>query len=271
MNRLLTAIILTLIVLIWQSCGGPKDGKPVQQQTEQQVKQDFNQVNSSALSTTRQFPNEKEVTSTKTGVSPEWILFGLMLIEGVCIGWLFVKVKKTEIKLNHGIDDRRIEIGRLDGEVNELRRALIPIIKKKNSENPPQLPIKQGDMSRCNGEVKTAEHEFERRISHNQSPKQNDDENVFLKHFKDGILEEVPEDQAFYQVTFESGKDAGRFKFVGDVKKAVKNKNSILDNVCDTIEYNQTATQIKTNKEGICIKQPDGMWKVTQKAKISFK
>lgn len=270
MNRFCKVTILLASLLLLLSCGGPKDGKSTSYVVTQGKIDSTAKQNS--LSEVKQPVASTEETSRKTSRFPEWILIGLVLAEGVSIVYLIVKVKKTkenvgylESRLNrHGIVIKRIETDMNKFE-NEPSGS-----KNKTPYNTPQPP-RQNKPREQEPVAKKSNYEPIETKDHAQPPANIDSECAFLKHFKDGILEVVSKEQAFFQVTFEVGGKEGRFEFVGDVRKAVANKNSILDDVCETPNFKRDATQIITDKWGKCNKQQDGRWLVTQKALLSFK
>lgn len=270
MNRFCKVTILFASLLLLLSCGGPKDGKSTSNAVTQ-GKIDSTDKHDS-LSEVKQPVASTVKTSNKTSGFPEWILIGLVLAEGVCVVYLTVKVKKIkenagylESRVNrHGIAIKRIETDMIKFE-NELSGS-----KNKTTYNTPQSP-RQNKPREQEPVAKKSNYETIEKNDHVQPPATIDSECVYLKHFKDGILEVVSKEQAFFQVTFEVGGKEGRFEFIGDVRKAVANKNSILDDVCETPNFKRDATQIITDKWGKCIKQQDGRWLVTQKAILSFK
>lgn len=270
MNRIRKGTILVASLLLLVSCGGPQDGKTISNAVTQSETEYTTKHNS--LPEARQPVVSVVETSNKTNSFPEWILIGLVLVEGVCVIFLTVKVKKINENVGHlesrsnryGIAIKRIETDMIKVE-NELSGS-----KSKTPYNPPQPPSQNGPREK-DPIAKMLTNETVDTIPLNQPQVTADSESVFLKHFKDGILEVVSKEQAFFQVTFEVGGKEGHFEFIGDVRKALANKNSILDDVCETPRFNRDATQIITEKWGKCVKQQDGRWLVTQKAILSFK
>lgn len=270
MNRLCKGTILFASLLLILSCGGPKDGKPISY-AETQGKPDSTAKQDSLSEAKKPVASVSE-TSNKKSRSQEWILIGLVLVEGVCIVWGTIKLKR--IKENVGYIESR-----LSRHGSAIKRIETDIIKFENElagskaslpYNTPQPP-RQNKPREQEPVAKMSNFETIEKIDHVQPPATIDSECFYLKHFKDGILEVVSKEQAFFQVTFEVGGKEGHFEFIGDVRKAIANKNSILDDVCETPRFNRDATQIITDKWGKCIKQQDGRWLVTQKAVLSFK
>lgn len=300
MNRLCKGIILFASFLLLLSCGGPKDGKqaPYTETQEETYSTDKLDTSSGVSKTTVAKPDssaetqrktdssakqgslpevKKHVvsvpeTSNKTSRFPEWILIVLILAEGVCIVWGCVELKKIREKVGYlgqrlsryGTDIEKIK-EKIAGFENELTGSKNKTILNTPQQSKPNNPRKQEPI------VKFSNNGTTEKIVPTQPPETADSEYIYVKHFKEGILEVAPKEQAFFQVTFEVGSKEGCFEFIGDVRKAIANKNSILDDVCETLNFNRNATQINTNNWGKCVKQQDGRWKVTQKAKLSFK
>ena len=101
---------------------------------------------------------------------------------------------------------------------------------------------------------------------HNQEP--------VVKYLKDvgpnGIFNQIFDaPQNCYFKMFDIKDDSAKFEFVGDVKKAIANKDAVFDNTCETSGTSRNAKNIKTEEAGE-LKLQNGKWQVTKKAKIKF-
>lgn len=270
MNRLRIATILVASLLLIHSCGGPKDGKPISNAVIQGETDSTDKHNS--LSEVKQ-PEASVVETSKNKIGFfDWILIGLVLAEGVYIVFVAVKVKQTRERVGD-LESRLSRRGNVIRIIENDRIKLTNEFVGSKSKNPSYAPQPPRQINPKEQEpiAKKPNSETSMKVVPLQPPTTADSEYVFLKHFKDGILEVESKEQAFFQATFEVGGKEGHFEFIGDVRKAIANKNSILDDVCETPKFNRDATQIITDKWGKCIKQQDGRWLVTQKAILSFK
>ena len=271
MNRLYKGTILFASLLLLLSCGGPKDGK-ANSYAEAQGKPDSTAIHDS-LSEVKKTVVSVSEKRKKTSGFPEWILISLVLAEAVCIVYEGVKLKKIREDvscLESRLSRHEIAIKRFETDMIKKIEKELAGSKSKTPYNTPQKPRQNSLREQETMAKKPIQEPIENNIPV-QPPATVDSDCAFLKHFKDGILEVASKEQAFFQVTFEVGGKDGSFEFIGDVRKAIANKNSILDDVCETINFKRDATQIITDKWGKCIKQQDGRWLVTQKAILSFK
>ncbi len=259
MNIFLKTTILCVTILSVLSCGGPKEGKHGQFQTTKQAEQ-RNSVSAkkdshSAISQSSISAND--ANSVDNDLLDKILCF-FVIVEAGCIGWLKFKMEKDSDRLDRhrrDINNNKIDIKRIETALSEIKKCNFQYIPSTSKQ---EIPTKQEPIDVP--EESDSMTKFE------------DTKSVFLKYFKDGILEEVAsQEEALYEVTFEIDGKTGYFEFVGDERKAIKNKNSVLDDVCETKGYFSNATHIETKKWGECVKQSDGKWKVTKKAILSFK
>ena len=259
MNSFLKTTILCVTILSVLSCGGPKVGNPEQSQTTKPAEQ------RDSILTKKDSHLAIPQSSVPSNDAPleshdllDKILLFLVIVEAGCIGWLIFKREKDSDRLNRhrrDINNNKTDIKRIETALSEIKHCNCQYIPSTSKQ---EIPTKQEPIRVP--EVPEPMTVFE------------DTKSVFLKYFKDGILEEVAsQEEALYEVTFEIDGKTGHFEFVGDERKAIKNKNSVLDDVCETEGYFSNATHIETKKWGECVKQSDGKWKVTKKAILSFK
>ena len=263
MNSFLKTTILCVTILSVLSCGGPKAGKPEQSQATKQAEQrdTLSTKKSSHPATPQSSVLSNDVTSGSHDILDRILLF-LVIVEAGCIGWLIYKRERDYDVLIQRLKRHSTDIDKSSADITRIETVLSEI-KSSNRQSisstyKQEIPTKQGPIDVP--EESDSMTKFE------------DTKSVFLKYFKDGILEEVAsQEEALYEVTFEIDGKTGYFEFVGDERKAIKNKNSVLDDVCETKGYFKDATHIETKKWGECVKQSDGKWKVTKKAILSFK
>ena len=277
MKRIIGIFFSVVVALSIQSCGGPtNDNTPNKPQKE--VVQDPADRSGVTI--------EKSVQSTAVTAStvkheltgPEWLFILISLVEAGSIVWLLIRCNKYKSQFDEynrrmysyesRMDHRKREIDELQSKLDQLKRDLSTLSSKRPSNQPngqqkvqsPLVNNKKDDIVKPPVDITATQ------------PIQQDSEFLFLDHDGNGILRVVSsKEQACYQVEFSKGQNEGRFEFVGNVGKAIKNRSAILDDVCEMESFDGNATSIHTDSWGTCIRQADGTWKVTKKAKISFK
>ncbi|MBR1643908.1 MAG: hypothetical protein IJ684_00850 [Bacteroidales bacterium] len=218
---------------------------------------------------TSNLPSQSKQTTAQnaTGV-PSWLFIIISLVEGGSIVWLYVKSNENKKSFNIQMNKIRKDIGELR-EGDKLREDKTKLASKQPSEQP------DGLQKTKNPVVNNKKDDTDKPPVDNKAiqPTQQDLEFLLLEHYENGILRVVSaKEQAYYQVAFSAGQNNGQFEFIGDARKAIKNRSAILDDVCEEKEkFDGDATSIHTDAWGTCIRQSNDTWKVTKKAKISFK
>ena len=206
----------------------------------------------------------------QSGMS-SWVLFLLVIVEGCAIVFLFLGLKHT----NKRINKRKREIILLINEIEGLKNIKIPY--KQGYDSPSQSPSisakntpnRDGQLTNLNNGDKVIPSLKPK----NDKPSVEDSSDLrfdYARHYKDGILEPVEKNDAFYEIHYPPNEKNGTFTFSGDTFKAIKNKSSEIDGVCETKGISSSAKSIKTTMCGRCERMADGKWKVTEKAKITF-
>lgn len=188
----------------------------------------------------------------------------LALIIFVCAVVLLIKKMGKQISELQGKNkEQENPVEQLKSEIDNLKRELCELKKSSQAVTRVQHPE---PTNRANAKTRPPEQVIKPDRTPAELPNP-----IYLKHFKDGVLKEVEKEQAFFQITSYAGETEGYFEFIGDAPKAIALKTSELDGVCDTNGSSANATQIETERKGICVKQPDRRWLVTKKAILSFK
>ncbi len=254
MSRL---FVYCTIVAVLLSCSGPQTGDSVKS------------LPAVINDTMHQLPDNQSVQEELSSYSfPNWVLLLFVLVEGIAIVFLFSKMKNNSKKikeLNERVEKRKREINEIKypyGLGDDLKKSTQTMDQHCKSYLQPTII--------GNNQTKASIPNEETDIPEKSNTNRPDTISEFLRHYKSGVLEQVKEEEAFYEVVYSPGDQVGRFCFVGNDNNAIKNKSAQIDGVCETSGISSTAKHIKTLKWGECERMSDGKWKVTKKTKINF-
>lgn len=195
-----------------------------------------------------------------------WILYSLIFLEGLAVAIFYRVIQKQNIRIRNS-ESKLIRI-RTDIEILKGKHdAILDSIKKQKQVS--TFPINETEN---NGKKENRQNQNtqETNTSNKGNSEQSDCIFEYLYHHKAGILKETSKENAFYLVSYYPGETIGHFEFLGDAVRAIKNKDSAIDGVCETRGSSLNANAIKTEKWGECVKDENGDWKVTKPAIISF-
>ena len=284
--KTIVRILLFAVTIALVSCHGPQE-KNVSQNIKPPTEISYNAPEHMGTGDSSQFAQPKGNREYETTVEqyetkeeqntpigfPNWLLSLIVIAEGLVIIILFLKNRKylKEIKdgidnANKRIDKRKKEIFALGnpysyGNENLPQKSTISDKDKQNRQFVSK--VEQKDASATKSEkpdLRAHEHKVD-----NQDLLQ-----VYVRHYKDDILEPVDKDSAFYEVNYPPDNKIGSFTFVGDSLTAIKNRSSEIDGVCDATGISSIAKSIKTTKWGRCERMSDGKWKILERAQITF-
>lgn len=249
--------IYCTIVAVLLSCSGP------------QTRDSVNSLPTVKNDTLNQLPEKQSLQGELSSCSfSNWVLFGFVLVEGLAISFLFSKIRNNSKKikeLNERVEKRKREIYEIKypyGLGDDVKKMSQPLGQQCESYSQP---------TKIGNDLTIAPiPKEETDIPSNGNTSGPDTISEFLRHYKSGVLEQVKEEEAFYEVVYSPGNQMGRFYFVGNDNNAIKNKSAQIDGVCETSGISSTAKRIKTLKWGECERLSDGKWKVTKKTKITF-
>lgn len=192
-----------------------------------------------------------------------WGLIVVVVVLSVLIIILFCGLKKLEKKLDKERGIRKSKyisedtfykiIGEINKVVDEIKKA--QLVK-------PQIVQQNQNVSSNNCQPEFVINQPKNTVTF---------ETCLVKHFKNGEFEEVQcAIDAYYEISYISGRNTGEFEFKGDVEMAINNRDSVFEGVCDIKGNSNTAKQIKTLQKGKCERKANNKWQVTKKAIIEY-
>ena len=192
-----------------------------------------------------------------------WILLAVVILEGLCIALLWRR--SMAIPDDEYIKDVCYKSERMDRKMQlKLQQYVDSVedLKKRVS----MLEFKSSEQYQNSETPEKKDVNNTKKISIEIKP----EIILYAMSDGDGYLRECDENKAQYKLKLkdDSSKEAS-FEFCGEQLKAVARIDATFKDVCETLNYKDTATRVEMQKNGKAILQ-EGRWKVIEKGIVKF-